>query len=181
MSVCMQLVTAMAQAKNAGHLGVFTVQDLAYLVHRPVDQAFRQLLSRCIKSSPIERVAQGLYMNTLSPPDHVHRLELIAGLLRHEHFNYVSLETELSRVGAISQVMFDYLCVMTTGRSGIHKTVFGTIEFTHTSKDVQALKDHLYYDPDISMFRATPELALRDLRRVGRNLDMVSEEYLSAD
>ncbi len=180
MNPCLELVTAMVQAKKDGHLGVFSVNELAFLLRRPVDQAFRQLLSRCLNSTPIERVTRGFYACSLARPDHAYRLERLAMRLRANAFNYVSLETELSRLGLISQATIDYLTVMTTGRSGIHKTTLGTIEFTHTSKDIQQIREQLYYDTDAGIFRATPELALRDLRRVGRNLDMVDQEFQDA-
>lgn len=165
---------------NAGHLGVFTTSDLALLSCRKPDLAFAQTLSKVTKAGYLRKVGRGLYINPLSPPNKIGTLERVARLIRPYDFMYVSLETELSRAGWISQVQFGYLTVMTSGRSGVHRTDFGTIEFTHTKKDPFEIMDCLYFDSEIGYFRARPELALRDLRRVGRNIHMIEDEVLNA-
>lgn len=161
---------------KAGHLGVFTMRDLAFLVGRKPSLAFSQTLSKVAKSGHLRKVGRGLYTNPLSPPNQVGTLERIARVIRPSDFLYVSLETELSRVGLISQVQLGYVTVMTNGRSGVHRTDFGTIEFTHTKKNPIELEDSLYFDAVIGFFRASAALALTDLRRVGRNLHMIESE-----
>jgi len=47
----------------------------------------------------------------------------------------------LSEYGVISQIPLDRLTVMTTGRKGIYKTIYGTIEFTHTKRSVENILD----------------------------------------
>jgi len=37
------------------------------------------------------------------------------------------------------------------------------------------LGDALYYDPDVGMFRAKQKKAIADLKRVGRNINMLKE------
>ena len=70
---------------------------------------------------------------------------------------------------------------MTTGRSGKVETPFGTIEFTHTTKAINQIKQDLYYDAETGIFRATEKRAIADLRRVGRNLNMINEETNTRD
>ncbi|MFA5513430.1 MAG: hypothetical protein WDA17_00745 [Sphaerochaetaceae bacterium] len=65
---------------------------------------------------------------------------------------------------------------MTKGRSGKHTTKYGTVEFTHTKRSIESLKNSVYFDLTTGIFRATKEQALTDLKRVGRNIDMLVEE-----
>ena len=58
---------------------------------------------------------------------------------------------------------------MTAGRSGIFKTAYGTLEFTHSKKPQAKVVDKLYFGHDILMFRASTELACEDLKSVGRS------------
>ena len=87
----------------------------------------------------------------------------------------MSLESQLSYLGVISQIPMSYLSVMTTGRSGTFTTDYGTIEFTHTNREISSLEDGVYFDDEIGMFRANEKRAIADLKRVGRNMDMVEE------
>ncbi|UUM20741.1 hypothetical protein [Mycoavidus sp. SF9855] len=45
----------------------------------------------------------------------------------------------------------------------------------HTARRISDLRPHLHWDERRSIWIATPDCALRDLRRVGRNLDLVTE------
>jgi hypothetical protein len=85
----------------------------------------------------------------------------------------------LSEYGVISQIPLDRLTVMTTGRGGAHKTLYGTIEFTHTKRSVINMLDHIQTIKDRPLRIATKEIALRDLKRVGRNLHLVEMENIS--
>jgi hypothetical protein len=68
-----------------------------------------------------------------------------------------------------------HVTIMTTGRKGIFETDYGIIEFTHTMRSISELADNLYYDDDIGMFRANTQRAIADLKRVGRNVNMIEE------
>lgn len=174
MGLYKELLEQTIKAKSAGHSGIFTVPDLALLIDKEPDSNFRKFLSRVVtQDAGLERIAYGLYINSLMPPNEGAVLEKIASLLHKKHFIYVSLESELSRLGIISQVQFGWLTVMTKGRSGIHQTKYGTIEFIHTKRSLESLKDKVYYDIKSGIFRAKPEQAIADLKRVGRNLDML--------
>lgn len=180
MSAYTHLIKATTKAKQAGHSGIFTVADLALLLEKKPTTQFRKFLSRVVNThTGIERIAYGLYINSLMPPNQKGVLEKIASLLHKKHFIYVSLESELSRLGLISQVQFGWLTLMTKGRSGTHKTKYGTVEFIHTKRSLENLKDKVYYDIQTGIFRATPEQAITDLKRVGRNLDMLELENVN--
>ena len=81
----------------------------------------------------------------------------------------------------ISQVPLEYLTVMTTGRKGVFMTPYGVIEFTHTARSPASIVKSTI-DRDHPLPLATAPAALRDLRRVGRNLHLVDldemQEYL---
>lgn len=167
------LIEATVFAVQHGHCGIFTVPQLALLAGERASPAFRKFLASKKDTLPIERIARGLYINRMVPPTGAYGLEMIARLLHPNRFFYLSLEYELSRLGLISQVPIDTLTAMTTGRSGRYKTRFGTIEFTHTKRSIKALSNYVYYDLKAGVFRAKPQQALRDLRRVGRNPGML--------
>nr|WP_224788685.1 hypothetical protein [Pandoraea terrae] len=129
-------------------------------------------LTRHQESGIIERVARGLYINPRArslPPD---LLGALVPFLRPWDFNYLSLESALSQAGLISQIP-SRLTLMTTGRSQTFNTPYGTLEFTHTSQKPDQLRDEMIFDNQRDFAVATPKRALRDLRRVGRNLDLV--------
>ena len=80
-----------------------------------------------------------------------HLIEKVAVCLRRGECSHVSLDSALAEQGAIAQIPMSGLTVMTTGRS---------------AKIMQ----------DRPLRVARVETALRDLRRAGRNLDMVNRE-----
>lgn len=156
-----------------GHSGLFTTQDLALMLNTNVTNSFRKYLSNAVKKEVLTRVASNIYINTNSAPATSGVLEKIALLLRWNEFIYVSLETQLSFLGVISQLTMGYLTLMTTGRSGRFETPYGTIEFTHTNRSLAQLEKGVYFDLDIGIYRATEKRAIADLKRVGRNINMM--------
>ena len=121
----------------------------------------------------MRRVAKDVYESTVTPPNASIALFMLVEKLRKGVLNYISLESQLSYTGDISQIIMDRLTVMTKGRSGAFKTAYGTIEFIHTKKKVSKLAENLYFDFDIKMFRAKTEQAIADLKDCGRNLHML--------
>lgn len=170
-----EITEATVKARNSGHCGLFTANDLALMLKLPTGANFSKLLHRATKAGVLTKVCRNIYINPLVPPSGVGILSKIALLLHWNKFIYISLESQLSHSGRVSQVLMNHLTVMTTGRSGKIKTLYGTIEFTHTSHTVESLKDDLYFDPDIGIFRAKEEKAIRDLKRVGRNTHLLEE------
>jgi hypothetical protein len=67
--------------------------------------------------------------------------------LRAAEFNYLSLETVLSDVGAISQVPMNWISLMTSGRSHVVDCGdYGHIEFVHTAQKPDEVSNELAYD-----------------------------------
>jgi hypothetical protein len=104
----------------------------------------------------------------------------VAALLRANGFNYISLETALSAQGVISQVPINWISVMSSGRSSVVPCGrWGTIEFVHTRQRPDALAGQLHYDAACRLWRASPALALRDMRATRRSMDLVDAEALN--
>jgi predicted transcriptional regulator of viral defense system len=140
-------------------------------------KAFDAAVARHCERGLLQRVAHGLYANPHARSTPSHRLEAVARQLRPMHHTYVSLESRLSELGLIGQIP-GVLTVMTSGRSRRCDTAYGTIEFTHTGRDIPSLIDsrQVYWDEARGIHVATAERARSDLTRVGRNLDLLQAE-----
>ncbi len=137
-------------------------------------------LARHQQTGVIERIARGLYVNPRASCLPSDLLSALVPFLRPWDFNYLSLESALSEAGWISQIP-SRLTLMTTGRSQIFNTPYGTIEFVHTMRAEGKLRNELRFDPQRELAVATPSRALRDLKRVGRNLDLIiSQKHTDA-
>ncbi len=156
---------------------VFTLADLRKLFPHRSDKTLSESLRRMVQQGVLERVANGVFVNPLSGHSRVGLFERIACAIRHGEYNYISLESALSEWGAISQVPQAYLTVMTTGRKGTFRTPYGVIEFTHTRRSpVDIARNTIERGRPLQI--ATAPAALRDLRRVGRNLHLVDLEEI---
>jgi predicted transcriptional regulator of viral defense system len=153
---------------------LFTLADLAALLPGHPAGAFKTLVSRVAASGGLERLCNGLYLF----PRAGYRADLLlyhaAARLRAGTFSYLSLESVLSDAGVISQIPMNWITLMTAGRSGkIACGRFGTIEFVHTKKTPERLREALSYDPRCRLWRATMAQALTDMRATRRNLDLI--------
>ena len=155
---------------------VFIKNDLVKLFSHDAPKTFDEGLNRLVKTGVLKRVCRGVYVNEQAQCCDPYTIEHIAKTLRRNFYNYVSLESMLSEYGLISQIPLDRLTIMTTGRSGIYKTDYGTIEFTHTKRTLSTLLDHMQRVEGRPLRIATKEMALRDLKRVGRNLHLIQRE-----
>lgn len=160
---------------------VYTVRDLAKIFPEDSKRTFQTGLGRLTKQGVLQRVAHGVYVFALSR----HRkqgntLEYIARMLRRGEYNYISLESALSEYGVISQVPLGRITVMTTGRSGEYSTPYGAIEFTHTKRQPADIVPHLC-QTGRPLRMASKAAAWRDLKRVGRNRQLVDEAMLHED
>ncbi len=135
--------------------------------------ALAKSLSRHEEAGVIKRVCKDVYMNPRARSAPTEPLLALVSVIRPFDFSYLSLECVLSEAGWISQVPMRYT-VMTTGRSYLMTTPIGILEFTHTVR--VPLSTDVVFDPFRGIHVAVPERALRDLRHVGRNLDLVKEE-----
>src|SRR4029077_5578047 len=127
-------------------------------------KALDEGLNRLVKAGLIRRACKGIYVNENAQCFDSHTIEHIAKALRRNEYNYVSLESMLSEYGIISQIPLDRLTVMTTGRKGIYKTLYGVIEFTHTKRSAINIIDHIQIIKERPLRVATKETALRDLK-----------------
>ena len=157
---------------------VYTLRDLRKLFRRDSAKTLEAALQRLVADGVLQRACRGVYVYVLERRIPSDLLERIAVALRRGAYNYVSLESALSEYGAISQVPTDRLTVMTSGRKGVYRTPWGTIEFTHTKRATPALLDSMR-DVERALRLATPEAAWRDLKRVGRNTHLVNEAALA--
>ena len=175
MSIAIAIIKGTQKAVGLGHIGIFTSMDLAYLSGKNLDSQFTRNLSKITKKGVLEKVCNNLFINPSLPPTSKHILFKIAKIIRWDEFIYVSLESQLSYLGEISQTMINRVTIMTNGRSYLQNTKYGVIEFTHTSRKIGKIKNDLYFDSDLGGFRAAKKRAIQDLKRVGRNLHMLDE------
>lgn len=157
---------------------VFTLHDLTKLFPGDSPKALREGLARMVQCGLLQRACRGIYVFSLASGLDSHTIERVATALRRGEYNYISLESALSEYGAISQIPMDCLTVMTTGRKGLYRTPWGSIEFTHTKRPVDDILEHIR-DVGRPLRMATPWAAWRDLKRVGRNTHLVDPGVLS--
>jgi predicted transcriptional regulator of viral defense system len=158
---------------------VFTKRELAKLFPRDNAKSFAEGLRRLVRSGQLVRACRGVYVNPAAHSLDSRVIERIARALRPGAYNYVSLESLLSEAGAISQIPLDRLTVMTTGRKGTYETPYGVIEFTHTRRPPASVLAGIRETAGRPLRIATPAVAWRDLKRVGRNVHMVDREALT--
>lgn len=173
-----QLTQWLRQRRRAGASALFRSQDLRNLFPEHSDSAFWVILNRAVKRGQLERITRGIYRDPEIPDDSGRQLYHVAALLRPQHFNYLSLESVLSEAGWISQIPLNWITLVSTGRtSTIDCGRLGTIEYVHSQRDPNEIIKHLHYDPACHLYRATPELALEDMKRMRRpTLDLVAPE-----
>jgi hypothetical protein len=152
---------------------VFTRATLAKLFPEDSPKTFTESLNRLIKSGLLARAGRGVFVNPHAHSLDSRTVERVAQALRPGHYNYISLESMLSEYGDISQIPIDRLTVMTTGRKGVYRTPYGTIEFTHTTRPVADILANIHKADGRPLRLASKEIAWRDLKRAGRNVKMV--------
>lgn len=151
---------------------VFTQRDLGKILDGSPGRALELRLQRMVDRGVLVRAARGVYALAESSRSKTDLIEEVAVALRPGDWNYISLESALSEHGWISQIPVGRVTVMTTGRSGSFTTPWGVIEFTHTTRDPATILEDTV-DTGRPLRMAKVETALRDLRRVGRNLHLV--------
>jgi hypothetical protein len=169
------LIEKLAQADRAG-VWALTPPSFSALVGGIDPRYLKLMMKRLSDQGLLIRAARGLYVNPAArstPPDI--RRHLVR-FLRPREISYVSLESKLSEAGVISQIATTLTC-MTTGSPGWFETPWGAVEFTHTDRRIEVGTDVVVQDD--GTLEATIRTAVRDLRRVGRNLDLIDEEILA--
>ncbi len=158
---------------------VFTKHTLAKFFFGDNAKTFSASLNRLVKGGILQRACRGIYVNKDAVSFDQYVVERIAKALRPSDYTYVSLESILSEYGVISQIPVDRLTVMTTGREGIYKTPYGTIEMTHTKRSAVDILENTKIVDSKPLRIATQQTALRDLKRVGRNFNLVDDQELN--
>jgi hypothetical protein len=161
---------------DAAGVWAFTPSSFSALMGG-IEPAYLKLMTkRLVDQGVLIRAARGIYVNpyALSKPADTRRGLL--RFLRPREINYVSLESKLSEAGVISQIATTLTC-MTTGSPGQFETPWGAVEFTHTDRKIGIGSDVIARDD--GTLEATARTAMRDLRRVGRNLDLIDDGILA--
>jgi hypothetical protein len=160
------------------HDYLFSLSDLANILPNQDRSALKMVVSRAVGTGVLVRACHGIYMLADAPRT---GLELfhIAAKVRAGFFNYISQETVLSDAGVISQLPINHATIMSSGASAVLNCGnLGSIEFTHTKRDLVALSPRLVYDESRRLLCATVEVAWEDLRSARRNRHLVDEEAL---
>ncbi|MDX2346189.1 MAG: hypothetical protein QNK11_04890 [Legionella sp.] len=167
--------------KEQGKKGkyIFSNHDLRKLFPNDAIKTLNEGLKRLVKSKILKHACRGIYVNENVSQFDSYIIEHIAKTLRRGEYNYVSLESMLSEYGVISQIPIDRQTIITTGRKGIYKTSYGVIEFTHTKRTVKSILESTFKIDGRPLRIASKEAALRDLKRVGRNLNLINLEALN--
>src|SRR4026208_165537 len=165
----------LAPADLAG-VWAFTLPSFSALMGG-VDPAYLKLMMKRLSDQGVLiRAARGIYVNPHAPSRPADVRRGLLRFLRPREINYVSLESKLSEAGVISQIATALTC-MTTGSPGRFETPWGAVEFTHTDRTIKVGTDVTVHDD--GMLEAPIRTAVRDLRRVARNLDLIDEESLA--
>lgn len=154
---------------------VYNKNDLRVMFPDESDASLAKSLDRLVDSGVLQRAIRGVFVYTDGASAAPHLLESIARTLRPFEHCYISLESALAEHGLISQVPLNYLSVMTAGRSGTYRTPYGTIEFTRTKRRNASIINRANLIQGRPLPIATRESALSDIRRVGRNINMIQE------
>jgi len=159
---------------------LFSLQDFHPLFPDLSDTAFKTLLSRAVRLGHLQRVCRGLYVYEKSTPQDGLLLFHAAAYLRSDEFNYISLESALSDAGVISQIPMNWISIVSSGRSNIISCgEFGHIEFVHSNQNPTTIMEQLTYDPICRLWRANIALAIRDMKKMHRNCDLINWDFVN--
>lgn len=171
----MKLTDALKTLNDLDRQGiyVFSRGDIEKMFPNEKEKTLEKSLQRLVREGILERIVKGLYLNSLAVSKKSRVVEDIAAVARRGHYSYLSLESILSEYGAISQIPLSYLTVMTSGARGLLKTRYGVIEFTHTQRSFEDIVKKTVLAPGRPLRIATLQAAKQDLRRVGRNVNLL--------
>lgn len=172
-----ELIRKLAELDRRG-IHILPRRDIEKLFPEEGSKAMEKSLQRMVADGLLQRVAKGLYLNPAAASRNRWVAEEIARALRPACLSYVSLESILSEYGAISQIPINRMTVMTTGKSGVVETPYGTIEFTHTKRSPAEIIRRTVLPKGRPLRIATRQAAIRDLLRVGRNANMIDQSAL---
>jgi hypothetical protein len=168
------LIKRLAQADSVG-VWAFTPPSFSALMGGIDPDYLKLMMKRLADQGVLIRAARGVYVNPAAKSTPADTLRHLLRFLRPREISYASLESKLSEAGVISQIATTLTC-MTTGSPGQFETPWGAVEFTHTDRKIEIGTDVVVQDD--GTLEATIRTAVRDLRRVGRNLDLIDEDIL---
>jgi len=177
----MNKIEAINKLAALDRVGVYVLSkgDLAKAFPGEKEKAFEKSLQRLVSDGILQRVAKGVYVNTMAKSKRGQVIEDIAAVLRRGHFSYVTRESMLSEYGVISQVPMSRVTLMTTGANGVYQTPYGTVEFTHTKRRPAELIQRTVTMKGRPLRVATKQAAVADLMRSGRNISMIDMKELA--
>ena len=173
----MELFRKLAELDRRG-VHVLARRDIEKLFPDEGEKALEKSLQRMVADKLLQRVAKGIYVNPAATSKNRWIAEEIAKALRPGNMSYVNLESILSEYGVISQIPVNRMTVMTTGKSGMVETPYGTIEFTHTKRSIAEVVKRTLSAKGRPLRIATKQAAVRDLLRVGRNANMIDRREM---
>lgn len=175
MGLMMNRKNVLAACKSMAKNGIWCIPESTMwaALWYPEHASMRVALSRHVKAGIIEKIAPKLYLNPFCNPPAFALYRLANFLRKNENF-YLSLESVLSEASVISQIP-NGVTFVTTGASYTFETLLGTIHFTHTDESTDKWIGKFTYNQNRQIWEASPEKALEDLRRYGKNLHMVNE------
>lgn len=165
---------------DAQKVYLFSTRDLAKLFFE-TGETLRATITRLISQGLLERVARGLYLNSLSSNISSITIEEIACRLRRGEYVYEGLESAASRWGIISQIPVNRLTVMTTGREGEFNTRFGVIEFTHTKASPQDICENTLQRDGHPLRISSKSYTIRNLKSCRRNVHLIDQDEVEYD
>lgn len=144
-------------------------------------QKLNRTLSSLVSAKALVRAAVASTCSRIPPISARGHFIRSAKRLRSGELVWESLESALSRWNVISQIPVDRVTFMTTGREGEFRTAYGVIEFTHCKLSWSRILPNLIARDDGLTPLASKQWAYRDLKAVGRNLDLVDMDELEDD
>jgi hypothetical protein len=134
----------------------YTPATLSVLLGVSEPNYLKLMMKRLADQGVLVRAARGVYVNPRARSMPGDARGGLVRFLRPRDVTYVSLESRLSEIGAISQVACGLTC-MTTGSPGHFDTPWGTIEFTHTDRPVVVGADvHVRDEACLKRLRSVP-------------------------
>tara|TARA_B100000767_G_scaffold233817_1_gene226334 strand:+ start:27 stop:584 length:558 start_codon:yes stop_codon:yes gene_type:complete len=171
------LLSVLDLQDDQNNIWLFTPSMWRILFPLESNNSLKISLQRHVKSGLLKKVKKGLYANERAKccPSY-DKLNALVTYLKPGEINYISQESQLSDLGVISQIPLTYLSLMTTGNSQTFETCYGTVQFTCTKRDIGFIFDNTSYSDFNQLLVANEHLALRDLKRSGRNWGLVLEQ-----
>lgn len=142
------------------------------------EDAFERALRRHVRAGLIERPARGLYASPQAGFGARCAWAQFIQILRPLDAFYLSLETRLAEVGAISQQP-QLVTLVTSGQAGVFDTPYGRLELVHSNLVPTMASGAIASDEARGVFVASPRRAYEDMLRLKRStVDLVDLEDL---